>query len=263
VHCAALPETLLESELFGHERGAFTDAKRERKGLFELADKGTVFLDEIGDMSQALQVKLLRFLEERALRRVGGSHDIRVDAQVVAATNRDLERAISRGNFRNDLYYRLCVLPVRLPALRDRTGDVELLVRHFIGCFNSQFDKRVGGVSANALHRLQAYPWPGNVRELRNLIERAVLLADDEELHSRDFVPFPTTHRAAEHFELPPDGLDLRRLERDLVAQAVARTGGNLTRAGWLLGLSRDQVRYRLQKFGLAEPSTTDDAMVS
>ncbi|MGH7336561.1 MAG: sigma-54 interaction domain-containing protein, partial [Myxococcota bacterium] len=177
--CSALPETLLESELFGYEEGAFTGARKRKQGLLELADGGTAFLDEIGETSRKLQVKLLGFLEERTFKRVGGTADLRVDVRVVAATNRDLERAVRDGAFRADLYYRLNVLPVRVPPLRERLDDIPLLVRHFVALFNRQLGRSVKSVAPEALERLQAYGWPGNIRELRNVIERAALLAEE------------------------------------------------------------------------------------
>ncbi len=251
ITCSAVPETLLESELFGHERGAFTDAKNQRKGLLELARRGTVLLDEVGDISLGLQVKLLHFLEERSFRRVGGAHDIPVEARIIAATNRDLESAVASGAFREDLYYRLSVLPVRVPPLREREGDIRLLVLHFVRGFNREFGKRVENVTPEALAHLESYGWPGNVRELRNVVERAMLLAESSELTLEDLVVLPGRERQAVRFELPPGGIDLGQLERDLVIQAVERAAGNLALAGRLLGLSRDQIRYRIEKFGL------------
>jgi len=248
ITCGALPETLLESELFGHERGAFTDAKRQRKGLLEAADGGTVFLDEIGEVTPALQVKLLRFLEERAFKRIGGSADIRVDVRVIAATNRNLERAVREGLLREDLYYRLRVLPVRVPPLRERRGDVPQLAGHFVGVYNEAFGKRVRGLNRGARDRLNAHGWPGNVRELKNVIERAMLLSEGDLLTEGDLPP-SLAHAAAVHqVELPAEGLDLGKLERDLLHQALHRSGGNRSRAARLLGLSRHQIRYRLQK---------------
>jgi two-component system response regulator AtoC len=256
ITCSALPEALLESELFGHERGAFTDAKQQKKGLLELADGGTVFLDEIGEMVPGLQPKLLRFLEEKVFRRVGGSHDIRVDVRVVAATNRNLEEAVRDGKFREDLYYRLKVLPIEVPALRGRAGDVPRLVNYYIDTFNREFRKNVRGVTAEARRLLESYHWPGNVRELRNAVERAMLLAEGDTLGRDDF-PLPGSARAnpiAPGFRLPGEGIVLDELEQDLVRQALERSGGNQTRAAALLGLNRDQIRYRIEKYGLTKP---------
>jgi two-component system, NtrC family, response regulator AtoC len=253
ITCSALPESLLESELFGHERGAFTDAKHQKPGLLEQADGGTVFLDEIGEMTPALQAKLLRFLEEKTFRRVGGTTDLRVDVRVVAATNRNLEEAVQSGRFREDLYYRLRVLPVILPPLRERSGDVAVLASHFVAQFAREFKKGVWGLTADAVRRLEAYGWPGNVRELKNAVERAVLLAEGERLVPDDF-PLGGAGSGADAFRLPPGGVDLEQVERDLVIQALRRTGGNQTQAARLLHLNRDQIRYRIEKFGLEKP---------
>jgi two-component system, NtrC family, response regulator AtoC len=251
VNCGALPDTLLEAELFGHERGAFTDARLQKRGLLETADGGTVFLDEIAEMVPALQAKLLRFLEEKAFKRVGGSADIRVDVRVVAATNRNLEEEVAKGRFRSDLYYRLNVLPISLPPLRNHPEDVPLLVEYFIDVFNAEFRKRVLGAGPSAYQVLQRYGWPGNVRELRNVVERAMLLSDGERLEARDFASLSTAAGSGDEIELPPNGVDLEQLERSLVIQALRRAGGNQTRAAGLLGLNRDQIRYRIDKFGL------------
>jgi transcriptional regulator with PAS, ATPase and Fis domain len=254
ITCSALPESLLESELFGHERGAFTDAKHQKPGLLEQADGGTVFLDEIAEMTPALQAKLLRFLEEKAFRRVGGTADLRVDVRVVAATNRNLEESVRSGRFRDDLYYRLQVLPVTLPPLRERTGDVAVLASHFVAQFAREFKKGVWGLTAEAVRHLEAYSWPGNVRELKNAVERAVLLAEEERLVPGDFPLRGLAVAAADAFRLPPGGIDLEELERDLLVQALHRTGGNQTQAARLLHLNRDQIRYRIEKFGLEKP---------
>ena len=263
ITCTALPESLLESELFGHEKGAFTDARQQKRGLFERAHRGTVYLDEIGDMTPALQAKLLRFLEEKAFKRVGGADDIRVDVRVIAATNRDLEETIRKGAFREDLYYRLNVLPVVMPPLRERTGDVPLLARYFVDAFNREFRKNVAGLSAEVLRLLGSYSWPGNVRELKNAVERAVLLAEGDQLGPEDFLVLGTgtTHTGAQvAFRLPAPGVDIHELERSLVEQALERTEGNQTRAGQLLGLNRDQIRYRVEKFKLAKRDESGDA---
>ena len=251
ITCSALPEQLLESELFGHERGAFTDARLQKRGLLETADGGTVFLDEIGEMVPALQAKLLRFLEEKAFKRVGGAQDVRVDVRVVAATNRNLEEEVAKGRFRSDLYYRLNVLPISIPPLRAHAEDVPLLVEYFIDSFNAEFRKRVVGSSPAAYTLLEQYGWPGNVRELRNVVERAMLLSDEQRLEAKDFAALTTTTAASEDFELPAKGVDLEQLERSLVIQALKRAGGNQTKAATLLGLNRDQIRYRIEKFGL------------
>jgi two-component system response regulator AtoC len=253
ITCSALPETLLESELFGHERGAFTGADRQRKGLIESADGGTVFLDEIGEMVPALQAKLLRFLEEKTFKRVGGSQDIRVDVRVIAATNRTLEDEVRKGHFREDLYYRLNVVPIALPPLRQRADDTALLVNHYVDSYNAEFKKRVTRVVPAAMARLKAYAWPGNIRELRNAVERAMLLADGTELTVEHF-PLGSglgVLKTTDALTLPASGIDLDQLERSLVVQALERSGWNQTRAASLLGLNRDQIRYRIEKFKL------------
>jgi two-component system response regulator AtoC len=256
ITCSAIPEALLESELFGHERGAFTDARQQKRGLFEQADGGTVFLDEIGEMVPALQAKLLRFLEEKAFKRVGGAHDIRVDVRVVAATNRNLEEQVRTGQFREDLFYRLNVLPIVLPSLRAHLDDVPALVGFYIDLFNREFRKNVRGASAEALRELRAYGWPGNIREVRNAVERAMLLAEGPWLEPHDFPAVAARRQIAHGIALPAEGVDLEQLERSLVVQALERSGHNQTRAATLLGLNRDQIRYRIEKFGLAKPAS-------
>ncbi len=257
ITCSALPESILESELFGHERGAFTDARQQKRGLLETADGGTVFLDEIGEMAPGLQAKLLRFLEEKAFKRVGGVADIRVDVRVIAATNRNLEEEVRKGRFRDDLYYRLNVLPIMLPPLRARGEDIPTLVHYFIDAYNAEFRKRVTSVTDDAMRALQMYGWPGNIRELRNAVERAMLLAEGDRLTSRDFPVAAAGARLTEAVELPAAGIDLEQLERSLVVQALERSGWNQTRAAALLGLNRDQIRYRIEKFKLERPATT------
>lgn len=253
ITCSALPETLLESELFGHERGAFTDARQQKRGLFESAEGGTVFLDEIGEMVPALQAKLLRVLEEKSFRRVGGLHDIRVDVRVIAATNRNLDEEVKSGRFRQDLFYRLNVLPIALPPLRQHLDDVPALLAFYIDGFNREFRKNVKGVSPAALKLLQGYGWPGNIRELRNAVERAMLLTSGTWLEPADF-PLASHGTSPVGFELPAHGVDLEALEHSLVVQALERCGGNQTRAAALLGMNRDQIRYRIEKYGLAKP---------
>ena len=251
ITCSALPKALLESELFGHERGAFTGADRQKRGLLETADGGTVFLDEIGEMVPGLQAKLLRFLEEKTFKRVGGAVDIRVDIRVIGATNRTLHEEVRQGRFREDLFYRLNVLPVALPALRDRADDIPRLVKFYVDAYNTEFKKRVRGVTADALKKLQSYAWRGNVRELRNAVERAMLLAEGDTLTIDDFAGAITDSiRLGDRVELPAGGIELEQLERSLVVQALERTGWNQTRAA-LLGLNRDQIRYRIEKFQL------------
>lgn len=251
ITASALPDQLLESELFGHERGAFTDARQQKRGLFETADGGTVFLDEIGEMAPGLQAKLLRFLEERTFKRVGGLVDIRVDVRVVAATNRHLEDEVQAGRFREDLFYRLQVMPIALPALRERDGDVPRLVNYLIDRYNREFHKRVRGATPAAMALLEQHPWPGNVRELRNAIERGMLLMDGDWLEPDDFSTLTRAAATNAPFRLPVSGLVLEEVERQFVVEALERAGGNQTQAGHLLGINRDQVRYRIEKFGL------------
>jgi transcriptional regulator with PAS, ATPase and Fis domain len=258
ITCSALPETLLESELFGHERGAFTDARDLKKGLFEQGDGGTVFLDEIGEMTPALQAKLLRFLEDKTLRRIGGTSDIRVDVRLIAATNRNLEEEVRKGSFREDLFFRLNVVPLKLPPLRDRIEDLPALVAFYIDAFNREFKKSVRGVSPAAMTILAGHGWPGNVRELRNVVERAMLMTDAETLEPIDF-PLIGGNAAGKHaVELPATGLNLDDVERDLVVQALTRTGWNQARAAKLLGVNRDQIHYRIEKYKIKADSRTD-----
>ena len=251
ITCSALPDALLESELFGHEKGAFTDARALKKGLFEQAEGGTVFLDEIGEMSPILQAKLLRFLEEKSFRRVGGNKDLKVDVRVIAATNRELQHEVKKGGFREDLFYRLNVLTVELPPLRDRVGDIPLLAEYFAHRFSEEFRKPIKGFDKPAIKLLTEYTWPGNVREFRNAIERAVLLCDREMLCVESFGALKKPVELDADLALPPAGVKLDDLERSLVVQALERTNGNQTQAAKLLGLNRDQIRYRIEKFHL------------
>jgi DNA-binding NtrC family response regulator len=251
ITCSALTDSLLESELFGHERGAFTDARQQKRGLLESADGGSVFLDEIGEMAPGLQSKLLRFLEEKTFKRVGGAQDIKVDVRIIAATNRDLEQSVKEGEFREDLFYRLNVLPVRLPPLRERAVDIPALAKYYIDLFNREFRKQVQGASPDVFEALERYPWPGNVRELRNAVERAMLLTDDDTLQLSDFPMIGSRPDTSAGMELAAGGTNLEQLERGLVIQALERTQWNQTQAASLLGLNRDQIRYRIEKFGL------------
>lgn len=257
VNCTALPENLVESELFGHQAGAFTDARREKRGLFELADGGTLFLDEVGDMPRAAQAKLLQVLENRSIRRVGGTRDISVDVHVVAATNRDLEVAVEAGDFREDLFYRLNVVPIDVPPLRERSEDIAPLALHFIDRLCAELRLPPRPLEVDALKALEAHEWPGNSRQLRNVLERVLLLSDEDTI-SRSSLP-PEFHAEGvvaplESFSavtLPPEGIELEAVERELIRQALERSGGNKSQAARLLGLSRDTLRYRLEKYGL------------
>ncbi len=255
VDCTAIPETLIESTLFGHERGAFTDAKAQHRGLFESAQGGVVFLDEIGELPAPMQAKLLRALENRSFKRVGGTTTIRFDAAIVTATNRDLKAEVDAGNFREDLYYRLNVVPIALPPLRSRGDDVRLLVEHFIGSFNTSFGREVKGVQGAAMDALLQYRWPGNIRELRNVIERIVIFKKDALITVEDLPPAIRFGRSTSSsgcpFVLPPEGVELEAVERGLVEQALERTSGNQSAAARLLGLSRYALRNRMKKFEL------------
>jgi two-component system, NtrC family, response regulator AtoC len=257
VDCASLPEQLIESELFGHERGSFTDARATKKGLFEVARGGTIFLDEIGEMSPGTQAKLLRALENRRFKRVGGVVDIQLDAGVIAATNRDLAAEVKAGNFREDLFFRLNVIQVEVPPLRERREDIPVLVDHFIRRFNREFRRDVKAVSEEAMKLLLAYGWPGNVRELRNIVERIVILETQEVIGAEQLpseIRYGQSRREATRgttFILPDDGCDLEEVERSLLRQAMDRTSGNQSAAARLLGISRYALRYRLEKHDL------------
>jgi Nif-specific regulatory protein len=264
LNCAALPETLLESELFGHERGAFTGAVQARKGRFELADGGTLFLDEIGDMPLGTQAKLLRVIQEKRFERLGGTRTLTVDVRIIAATNRHLERAVAEGTFREDLYYRLNVLPIVLPPLRERREDIPALVEHFLGRFNAENGKQVR-ITGRTLQALLEYPWPGNVRELENVIERLVVLAQRNLVLPEDLPQVitaaagvagpggrgPGERRAPRDAGGEMGATRLRDLEREAILAALDRAGGVQARAAEYLGITPRQIRYRLRKFGI------------
>jgi two-component system, NtrC family, response regulator AtoC len=252
VTCTALAETIMESELFGHEKGAFTDARAMKRGLVELADRGTLFLDEIGELSPRLQGKLLQFIEDRTFRRVGGTRDLSVDTRLITATNRNLEADVAAGTFRADLFYRLRVVPLLIPPLRERASDVPELARHFVVAYSRDMGKRVRRIEPAALNLLCGYDWPGNVRELRNVIERSVLLADTDIITPDTLPPEVRSPKIHENngIEIGPRGLDIENLERSLLREALRRAEGNRTVAGRLLGLSRHQIRNRLKKYG-------------
>ncbi len=287
INCSAIPETLLESELFGHERGAFTDAKAMKRGLFELADRGTLFLDEIGELPMVLQAKLLRVLEDQTFRRIGGLRDISVDTRIIAASNRDLEHAVQEGRFREDLFYRLSVIPLFIPPLRERKEDILPLAELCVRRYSRRLQKAAQGISPEAQQLLLRYPWPGNVRELKNAIERAMILEEGPYIQPQ-YLPValgspPATDafrpgalwpsaqpgqmwramdggRYLPPLEIPDQGTSLEGIEKELVQMALQRTRGNQTRAARLLDISRDALRYRIKKFSLAENEhpTTD-----
>jgi len=255
VNCTALPANLMEAELFGYERGAFTDAKESKLGLFEAAEGGFLFLDEIGDLELSLQGKLLRAIEERMVRRVGGIRDRRVDVRIVAATNRDLEQEVRRNQFRGDLYFRLAVILLHLPPLRSRGDDILLLAEHFLQRFSAKYGKDVRRIDDRAKEALLAYPWPGNIRELSHLMERAVLWSRDstlavEQLALPAFSP-PESEPARAADGTGMTGGDLSQWERSMIERAMREAGGNQTKAAQRLGITRDTLRYRLKKFGL------------
>jgi len=255
INCAALPETLLESELFGHEKGAFTGAVGQKLGRFELAQGGTLFLDEIGEISMATQIKLLRVLQEREFVRVGGTRTVACDVRIVAATNRDLQQCVKAGTFREDLYYRLSVFPIQTPPLRQRREDIPLLVEHFVRNSATQLNVRVPRLSDAALAALTAYNWPGNIRELQNVVERAVLLCDGDTIEPsalpREIAGDPGATVA------PPDKTEssLWGYEKALIVKALRENGWNQTRAARALGISRDNLRYRVKKFNIEKPA--------
>jgi two-component system response regulator PilR (NtrC family) len=257
LNCGALPENLLESELFGHERGAFTGAVREKKGLFQEADRGTLFLDEIGEMTPTMQVKLLRALQEKVVRKVGGTVEEQVDARIIAATNQDLEDRISKGDFREDLFYRINVIPIHLPPLRQRREDIPLLVDFFLQKYSREMELPTRQISVESIRSLEAYDWPGNVRELENVVERALALSHSETITSRDLPVHLLTNRKtnSEIITLPDEGLDLEayleEIRAHLMAQALDRTHGVQTQAAELLGMSFRSFRYYAKKAGL------------
>ncbi len=272
INCSAIPETLMEAELFGHEKGAFTDAKQMKKGLFEMADGGTLFLDEIGELSPLLQAKLLRVHEDQVIRRVGGVRDMQVNVRVIAASNRDLEKAVRDGQFRQDLYYRLAIIAIFIPPLRERKDDILPLVDFFIERYNRRFKKSVAGITDETRKLLLSHNWPGNVRELKNSIERAMILEEERKLRPK-YLPFavggangmtafertwpvesgPTlpNGRTLPRLYIPDGGTSLEEVERSMVELAMKQANNNQTQAAKLLDISRDALRYKLKKFGL------------
>jgi two-component system, NtrC family, response regulator AtoC len=269
INCAALPGTLIESELFGYEKGAFTDAKARKEGLFEQAEGGTLFLDEIGELELSLQAKLLRVLEEGSFRRVGGLKDLPLDVRVIAASNRDLKSEGEAGRFRSDLFYRLSVIQIDIPPLRDRGDDIRVLAEHYMSNFNSRLRKKVDGIDPEALAIFRKYNWPGNVRELRNVIERAMILEDGDEITPK-YLPRglalesraggTTLTLTPDTVRLPAGGVSLEEVEMSLVRQALERSGGNQTKAAELLHISRVQLRYRMKKLEEAGAAAANEA---
>lgn len=258
INCAALPESLLESELFGHEKGSFTDAKSEKKGLFEVAAGGSMILDEIGDMKENLQSKLLRVLEERTIRRIGGKEEIPIDVTVIATTHRNLSDAVEKGEFRMDLFYRLNAFSLHILPLKERREDIPVLARHFLSSFATKYNKRkLKGFSPEAERLLLSYSWPGNVRELKNVMERIVVLEGADMILPRHLPKeisnqsIPVSPMARDRFVLPPTGLSLDALEKDLILQALQKANHNKSQAAKLLNISYDTLRYQIKKFGL------------
>ena len=253
INSTAIPENLLESELFGHEKGAFTGANASKPGKFELADKGTLFLDEIGDVPPAIQVKLLRVLQEREFERLGGTRTVKVDVRLIAATNRDLREALEQGTFREDLYYRLNVVPIDIAPLRQRKEDIPDLVNLFISRFAGDSGKQVKSISPEAMQILVNYHWPGNVRELQNIIERACALANGTVIKPEDIHLDVRPAKAANTSGFLPEGMTLEHWEDEMIREALRRANGNKSQAARLLGLSRNALRYRLSKIGIAD----------
>jgi DNA-binding NtrC family response regulator len=268
INSTAIPENLLESELFGYEKGAFTGAMTSKPGKFELADKGTLFLDEIGDVPPATQVKLLRVLQEREFERLGGTKTLKVDVRLVAATNRDLRAALEQGTFREDLYYRLNVVPINIPPLREHKEDIPALTNHFIALYAPQAGKAIRGISPEALKLLMDFHWPGNVRELQNIIERAIALSPGDSVEAGDIrfdtaapraVPAGSTPEDS-RMPFPPAGMSLDQFEDEIIREALRRANGNKSQAARLLGLSRNALRYRLSKIGVADEPEAGEA---
>ena len=247
VSCAALAETLLESELFGHEKGAFTGAAQQKRGKFEMADGGTIFLDEIGDISPKLQVDLLRVLQERSFYRVGGSEEVRVDVRVIAATHVNLQEAVADGRFRDDLFYRLNVIEIRIPPLRDRREDIPLLARHFLERLSHELGKEIGDISESGLRVLMDHNWPGNVRELENAIERAMVTCRGRILTDEDFA-FLAHNGAARSWTIPA-GATLQEMEKQLIVATLQRTDGNIKESASILGIDRSTLYEKIKKY--------------
>ena len=257
VNCAAINENLLESELFGHEKGSFTGAHIQKKGQFEIADRGTLFLDEIGDLNISMQAKLLRALQEKEIMRVGGTKPIKIDVRVIGATNRDLEGMVKEGRFREDLYYRLNIIPITIPPLRNRRDDIPPLLDAFIAKHSTSSGRRRLDLANSARNLIMNYSWPGNVRQLESALERAILLCENDEIDVEDLpveIRQQDSPSMAFNFKLPPEGISFEELERSLIIQAMEQTSWNITRASKLLGLSFRTLQYRLEKFGIKKP---------
>ncbi|MCB0364761.1 MAG: sigma-54-dependent Fis family transcriptional regulator [Bdellovibrionaceae bacterium] len=268
VNCGAIPETLMESEMFGHKKGSFTGAVADKAGLFEVADGGTLFLDEVGELAPTIQVKLLRAIQERVIRRVGATDDTKVEVRIIAATNRDLEDMVSKGEFRQDLFYRLNVINIRMPALRERTDDIPLLTQHFLAKYNDRLGKAIGSISAEAMDMMRKYHYPGNVRELENIIERTVALEGGATILPESLPPFVNTPSgrklASSHeIEITDDGIDLDKvmgqIEKELLVKAIHAAGGVKKKAAKLLSITFRSMRYRVEKYNLG--SISDDEM--
>jgi len=251
VNCAALPETLLESELFGHEKGAFTGALAGRKGRFELADGGTLFLDEIGEMSPVTQAKILRVLQAKEFEPVGGNHTISVDVRIIAATHKDLKTEVATGGFREDLFYRLHVVPVTIPALRNKREDIPLLAEHFLRMYTKKNDKNVSGFDSRVMDALTRYSWPGNVRELENIVERMVIMTRGDIIAYDDLPQEYRTLPAGEERWPGPAGSSLKEIERDVIIKTLERTGGNRTKAALILGITRKTLQNKIKEFSI------------
>lgn len=268
INCGAIPENLMESEMFGHKKGSFTGAVVDKSGLFEVADGGTLFLDEVGELPLSIQVKLLRAIQERIIRRVGATDDIKVDVRIIAATNRDLERMVNDGGFRQDLYYRLNVIHIKTPSLRERRDDIPLLAAHFLKKYNDRLGKNIGGISQEAMEMMKKYDYPGNVRELENVIERTVALEAGSTILPESLPPFVNTPSgrkmaSSQEIEIGPEGIDLDKIvgqiEKELLIKAIHVANGTKKRAAKLLNISFRSMRYRVEKYGLGTMNEEDD----
>jgi two-component system response regulator PilR (NtrC family) len=268
INCGAIPENLMESEMFGHKKGSFTGAVVDKSGLFEVADGGTLFLDEVGELPLSIQVKLLRAIQERIIRRVGATDDIKVEVRIIAATNRDLEKMVNEGGFRQDLYYRLNVIQIKTPSLRERRDDIPLLANHFLKKYNDRLGKNIGAISQEAMEMMKKYDYPGNVRELENIIERTVALEAGSTILPESLPPFVNTPSgrkmaSSQEIEIGPEGIDLDKIigqiEKELLIKAIHVANGTKKRAAKLLNISFRSMRYRVEKYGLGTMNEEDD----